>query len=329
MIEENRAMDMSAYEAAHSAAVLVDRSDLGVLKITGETRLDLLHRMSTQAVTGLKSGEGAATILTSDIGRIIDRLIVYASSDTVYALTSEKNADSVARYLMRYVFFQDDFHLEDLSADTAIFGVYGPRASAILEQAGLPAATLPLHHWRRSDWDGIDTYIHRTDPVVGDGCLVMCNANDKERLRQKLLNAGLHSTDEPMFDLLRIESGLKRFGHELTSEYIPLEADLWSDVSFNKGCYIGQEIIARMESRGRLAKRLVRLYPSEPVAEGDDIMAEGKSAGTITSAAVAPSGPVALGFVKTAVLDLGATLAVGDVPVLRVEAPTVPEPSRP
>ncbi len=75
-------IDPSVYEAAQQTAVLVDRSDLGMLKITGKTRLDLIHRMSTQAVNGLRSGEGRATVLTTDIGRIIDRLILYASSDT-------------------------------------------------------------------------------------------------------------------------------------------------------------------------------------------------------------------------------------------------------
>jgi tRNA-modifying protein YgfZ len=82
-----------------------------------------------------------------------------------------------------------------------------------------------------------------------------------------------------------------------------LEANLWADVSFTKGCYIGQEIIARMESRGRMAKKLVTLRASEPVEPGADITADGKKVGTITSAAVGPHGPVALGYLKTAVLE--------------------------
>jgi aminomethyltransferase len=96
----------------------------------------------------------------------------------------------------------------------------------------------------------------------------------------------------------------------LTGDYIPLEAGLWDDVSFNKGCYIGQEIIARMESRGKLAKKLMKLRPSAPVAAGATLRANGKTAGTITSAAVGPDGPVALGYVKTAVLQEGGVLVV-------------------
>jgi aminomethyltransferase len=312
-----QSFDQAAYEAAYDSAILVDRSRLGTLKISGDTRFDLLNRMSTQAVEGIATGEGRATILTTDIARIIDRLILYASSDAIYALTSEDNADSVARYLMRFVFFQDDFHLQDVSADTAIFGIYGCQASKMLSAAGFPETELPLHHWRLHEIAGVMAYIHRTDPVAGDGYFVMCSTEGKESLRTHLLQVGIIPADEPTFELLRIESGLKRFGHELTSEYIPLEADLWDDVSFSKGCYIGQEIIARMESRGRLAKRLVKLRPAAPVGSGAEITAGGKKAGKITSVAIGPSGPVALGFVKTAILDENLPLEADGTPISR------------
>ena len=302
-----------AYKAAHEAAVFVDRSNLGMLKFTGTTRLDLVNRMSTQAVNGLKSGEGAATILTTDIGRIIDRLILYASSDTVYALTSENNADNIARYLMRFVFFNDDFHIEDLSAKTAVFAIYGPQARAKLVEAGFPDEDLPLHHWRQTEVAGVTTYLHRTDPVAGDGYFVMCETADKEAVYVHLLAVGIEEIDEAAFDFLRIESGLPRLGREMTLEYIPLEANLWDDVSFDKGCYTGQEIIARMESRGRLAKKLLKLQLAAPVEVGATLKSDDKTAGTITSAAAGPGGTVALGYVKTNML--GEALRVGEMAV--------------
>ncbi|MFQ5399707.1 MAG: YgfZ/GcvT domain-containing protein [Anaerolineae bacterium] len=305
--------ETTVYEAAHHAAVLVDRSELGMLKVTGETRLDLIHRMSTQAVADLASGQGAATILTTDIGRIIDRLILYVAEKAVYVVTGENNADAIARYLMRFVFFQDDFHMQDISAETAVLAVYGPQAEARLTAAGLPAGELPLHHWRQAEVAGVTAYVHRTDPIAGDGYFVTCEAADREVVWQQLLGAGLVPADEAMFELLRIEAGLPRFGRELTGDYIPLEANLWDDVSFTKGCYIGQEIIARMESRGRLAKKLVRLRLDAPVDAGVEITAGGRRVGVITSAAVGPNGPVALGYVKTAVLHGRAALTAGEI----------------
>ncbi|KAA3659805.1 MAG: folate-binding protein [Chloroflexi bacterium] len=307
-------IDPKIYQAAHETAVFTPRP-LGILKIQGETRLDLIDRMSTQSVKNLASGEGAATILTTDIGRIIDRLILYASSDTAYALTSENNSDAIARYLMRFVFFNDDFRMEDVSAETAVFAIYGPQSQTKLAKAGFPEADLPLHHWRQANINGTTLYLHRTDPIAGDGYFVMCQQSDADTAEKLLIDAGIIKANEAAFDALRIESGLPRFNTEMTRDYIPLETNLWNDVSFNKGCYIGQEIIARMESRGKLAKKLVPLKLSTPVEPGAELTANGKSVGTITSVAMLPTGPIGLGYVKTAVLNSESELMVGETAV--------------
>ena len=302
----------AAYTAAHEGAVLVDHPQRGMLQVTGETRLDLIHRMTTQDVKSLTSGQGTATVFTTDIGRIIDRVLLYPSSDTLYMLTGDNHADPLARYLMRNVFFNDDFHLTDISAETAVMGVYGPRAAELLTAAGFTDVDLPRHHWRQADLDGTTAYIHRTDPVAGAGYFVTCRAEDAAAVRACLLAAGIVPIDEAAYEYLRIESGLPRFGRELTLDYIPLEANLWDDVSFHKGCYTGQEIIARMESRGKLAKRLVALRPAAPVEPGSAILSGEREVGTITSAADGPAGPVALGYVKTAALETEQPLTVGD-----------------
>ncbi|MCI0394606.1 MAG: glycine cleavage system protein T [Chloroflexi bacterium] len=300
----------TAYEAAHQAAVLVDRSELGMLKFSGETRLDLLNRMSTQKVMGLESGQGVATVLTNDIGRMVDRLILTVAGSAVYGLTGEHNADNVARYLMRYVFFMDDFKIEDLSAETAVLAVYGCQAREKLATLFGDQVDLPLHHWRQLELGGATVYLHRTDPIAGDGYLVTANTADKATAWQQLAAAGITPASEAAFEYLRIEAGRPRFGHEITPEYIPLEANLWDDVSFDKGCYIGQEIIARMESRGRIAKKLVRLRPAAPLAAGVELLAEaGGRVGVVTSAADGPRGPLALGYVKSAALEAPAPLA--------------------
>ena len=106
----------------------------------------------------------------------------------------------------------------------------------------------------------------------------------------------------------------------MTQDYIPLEANLWADVSFKKGCYIGQEIIARLESRGKLAKRLVRLSLKSSAEPGVEITADGKKVGSLTSVGSGPAGILALGYVKTAVLD---AISAPNSPVLRVEETAV------
>ena len=305
-------IDDAVYRAAQETAVLVDRSQLACFKLSGATRLDLIHRISTNAVKQLQSGEGTATVLTTNIGRIIDRLILYADSDSVTLLAGENHRDPLARYLLRNVFFNDDFQLVDATEETAVLAIYGPQAQTLLTQAGFRETDLPLHHWQQTDVNGVSVTLHKTDPINGDGYFVICPASAKDALWAHLQVSGITPANEAAFDYLRIAAGLPRFGRELTLDYIPLETDLWADVSFSKGCYTGQEIIARMESRGRLAKRLVQLTAATPIANGADILADGKSVGTVTSTAVGPQGSVALGYVKTAVLDEGKALVVGE-----------------
>lgn len=307
-----------AYRAAHHDAILIDHPGLNLLRFTGETRLDLINRMSTQKVVNLISGQGAATILTSDIGRIIDRILLYAFSDDVHCLTGEHNGENIARYLMRFVFFMDDFQIEDLSERTAVFGVYGKRSKERLAAYFDKDLDLPIHYWTETRINDLTVTIHRTDPITGDSYFIMGDSAERDVLQQSLLDAELTPVDEEAFEYLRIEGGRPRLGRELTQDYIPLEAGLWDDVSFNKGCYTGQEIIARMESRGRLAKKLALIQLESPVEPGTKITSKGKSVGTITSAADGPAGVRALGYVKTSALDEGSSFRAGPVPIIDI-----------
>jgi len=305
----------SIYQHAQSGAIIVDLSDDGFLKFSGETRLDLINRMSTQKVDELKDGEGAATILTTDIGRIIDRLILYADHDDVYCLTGRNNGDNIARYLRRFVFFLDDFRIEDLGGKTAILALFGHGVQDAIVGIVEGFANLPLHHWQKTNIGGIPVSLHRTDPVAGDGYLVICQLENKPEVMSHLESAGMLLASRDDYEYLRIDSGLPLLGYELTLDYIPLEAGLRSDISFNKGCYTGQEIIARMDSRGKLAKSLVKLLPESPVQVGTELKAGEKSAGTITSAADGPHGPLAMGYVKRPYLDDNSPLTAGETPV--------------
>ena len=268
----------------------IDRSELDLLKLTGATRLDLIHRMSTQDLRGIQHGEGRATVLTTDIGRIIDRLILHVDGEAAFAITSAGNGDGIARYLLRFVFFTDDFQIAP--AEAAIFGVYGDGAGNMLG-----TSDLPLHHWREVA-DGIK--VQRTDAVGGEGFFVM---GDKPAVQSHLESLGIGEGSAETFNYLRVQSGVPLFRHELTSDYIPLETGLWDDISFSKGCYIGQEIIARMESRGKLAKKLVQFSADSPLTAPTDITSNGKSVGTLTSAASLNGNTVALGYVKSRALE--------------------------
>ena len=117
-------------------------------------------------------------------------------------------------------------------------------------------SALPLHHWRTVRIAEVEVMIARADPIAGGGFHLIGEKSALPQVWQALLSVGVVPIGEATYQVLRIEAGRPEFGHELGDEYIPLETNLWADVSFTKGCYTGQEIIARMESRQRLAKQL-------------------------------------------------------------------------
>ena len=141
--------------------------------------------------------------------------------------------------------------------------------------------------------------IARSDPIARGGFHLIFDCDAQAKVWQALLNAGAVPLSEETFQVLRVEAGLPEFGRELGDEYIPLEANLWNDVSFKKGCYTGQEIIARMESRQKLAKRLVGLRFAEQVKLPASLWIDDHDVGAATSVVHSPAlGWIGLGYLK-------------------------------
>jgi aminomethyltransferase len=308
------------FRAAREAAAVMDRSAIGRLRIAGGDRLNFLQRMSTNDVLRLQPGKGAVTILTTPIGRIVDRLISYAEDETLLALTSEGQAERVRKWLTGYIFFMDQVTIADETELTALLAVYGPRAAEVIQAAtAINVSVLDRHAWTRATFDGAAVTAAAAEPLGAGGAFyLIAPATALPGLRTRLLEAGAHPMGEAAYEALRILAGQPRYGHELSEEYIPLEAGLWNDVSFSKGCYIGQEIIARMESRGKQARQLVGLRLAELPLAGDagaqsiaPLQAKGQRIGQLTSVARLPdSGEVAgLGYVRTAYATPGAAVS--------------------
>jgi folate-binding protein YgfZ len=308
------------FAAAHSGAVVIRRNHEGRLRVTGRDRLDLLHRMSTNDVNALQPGAALETVLTTPIARIVDLLWVLNRGETGLCLTSPGRATAVRRWLAGYIFYNDQVKFEDVSGDLGQLGLFGPRAAEVADALLPGAGALPENRFLEAG----DSLVLRGRPLAGGGFAVFAPHDQVEAYWQQAVQAGAAPAGEEAYQWLRIEAGIPAAGHELTDNYIPLEANLWPAVSFNKGCYIGQEIIARMESRGKLARRLAGLRLEAPVAEGAEVRigAEGSVAGTVTSAAELPGyGAVALAFLKTAVAEVGTRLTVGDTEGEIVELP--------
>ena len=308
-----------AFAAAHTGAVVVARTVEGRVRAVGRDRLDLLHRMSTNELLNLPVGEARPTVLTSPIARIVDQLWVLNRGETVLCLTGPGRATAVRRWLAGYIFYNDKVKFEDASAELCQLGLFGKSAAAVAEALQAGAAALAENHFL----DDGALLVWRGRPLAGDGYTVIAPAARQEALWQQALAAGAVPASEDVFQMLRLAAG-QPANPELTEDYIPLEANLWAAVNFHKGCYIGQEIIARMESRGKLARRLVGLQLAALVPPGTDVRAtaDGPVVGAVTSARSVPGlGPVALAYLKTTAAEPGTHVLAGDVAATVSELP--------
>jgi folate-binding protein YgfZ len=243
--------------------------------------------MSTGDLARIQPGEVCHTVFTTPIGRMVDLATVVAFENSLLMLSSYVHREKLLRWLRKYVFFNDDVQFSDESQILSHIGVFDiddstptPMIEAIQKNtqgvfpnATFAVATQPLGY---AGWHMIGlSEVPVVDPLA-------------------------------KYEDLRIRHGVASAPNEINEDYIPLEAGLWGAVSFNKGCYIGQEIIARMEARGQLAKKLMCLQTQVGAAVGDDLISGNDNVGKLTS--VTPNGTYALGYVRSAFAHQGQKL---------------------
>jgi aminomethyltransferase len=317
--------DMAAeYHAARNAVVLMDRSHEGRIRLEGRDRLAIPHRTSTNDCEALAVGAGCATIFTNPNARILDRALLYHRGEAALMLTEPGRGAALMGYIQRNIFFNDDLRLHDLCSETRAFALHGPQADALMATFDAAAATLPALHSTEIAIAGARVTACRIKPISGAAwVLIVPNgaaAAVWEALRTAAQLLGGRATGSLVYNALRIQAGRPGVGRELSSEYIPLEVGLWDEVSFRKGCYTGQEIIARMESRGKLARTMVRVVLSAPVDAPAELSADGKNAGTLTSAVVTPDGDAqGIAVLRMAYAEPGMVLKAGEADVRVVD----------
>ena len=303
------------YLAATETAGLVDRSYLGRLEIAGADGLDLLNRLSTNKLDELQVGEGAITALTSNKGRIVDLLHVLRLEDRLLVLTGPENRQKVAEWIDFYTFVED-ITVEDVTEDTAMVSLIGPRAESIVlhvceGEVAMPgsAGTVGVRV------DGNDATLVRSDVGRLPEYAIVVPLAGAQTLWEAMLRQGAVPVGMDVLEAIRVERGMPVAGKELTEDYNPLEAGLLDYVSFNKGCYVGQEVVTRLDTYDKVQKHLVGLaFQGDSVpAEGATLFAGGKQTGTITSLATSPTSgrPIGLGYVRKAEAASGARLNVG------------------
>lgn len=308
--------DMAAeFQSALTGAILLDRSHEARLRLTGRDRLELVNRMSSNDLARLEAGAGLATIFTNANARILFRAACYNRPEGLLLIGEAGQGPALANYLRRNIFFGDQVAVEDLSAGSAQFALHGPAADAVIKALDARLTELPAFGSEEITALDMKLTVARRKAVSGSHWSLICARDGAVALHGRLLElggaSGLRPAGSLTYNSLRIRSG-RPAGLELSSDYIPLEVGLWDEVSFSKGCYTGQEIIARMESRERLAKTIVKLALDRYRPAPADVYADARKVGVLTSSVEAADGQCyALAVVRVNSSAAGVQLTVG------------------
>ncbi len=277
------------------------------LALRGEDRVRFLHGMVTCDIEKLALGAGSRAAMLSVKGRLLADLVVYARSDEL-VLTMGGDLGEKVRGIFDKHIVMDDVEVIDRSQDLAEIGVYGDDAAATIEKfAGVHEADLVAMapYAQVQTEDGL---LIARDPQLGvPGWRVIAKPGAWPRI-------GNAMTDEQR-EVLRVEAGTARYGVDLDEERLIMEANLDDAISFDKGCYLGQEVVVRATTRGRVNRKLVGLVVSGegPVPARSKLSSETQpGAGITTSSVVSPrmGGAIALGYVHRAALEAGAVLTL-------------------
>ena len=284
------------YERLREAAGLVDRSARGKLVLEGAEAAEFLQGQVTNDVEALQPGEGCYAALLSHKGKVRADMRILRGLGWLWLDTEPHALPTVVRTVETYSLGRD-VRLRDDTGAWSVISLIGPRSDDALDNPPPPA--------EHSHVEGEHGRYVRTDLGVD----VLCAA---ERRAEVAAALGVEPVSEEAAECLRIESGRPRHGLDVDSETIPQEAGLnQRAVSFTKGCYVGQETVARLFYKGKPNRQLRGLRLSAPAAHGDPIALGERAVGTVGSAAVSPvHGPIALAVVRREAPP-GASVLVG------------------
>jgi folate-binding protein YgfZ len=275
----------SAYKEAKNNVVYFDHSHLKIATMKGADSLDFLNRISTNEVLNLKDNESIQTILTSDKGRIIDVVtLLQKDNKEILVLSSNDSLDSTIRWMKKYI-IMDDVSIKENTQYKAI-ELHGPRSiTFVREFFSLEDFDSSIQKFTIHQDSG--TVIARI-PAICEISMLLLIPKDNENVLSLIIST-LKQLSEFDRELLRIEAGMGKSPNELNEKYNPLEAGLLHIINFKKGCYIGQEVIARLDSYNKVKQRLFGIQSSDELQVGDKIVIENSEVGIITSTLKLPT----------------------------------------
>lgn len=260
---------MNGYDALRNSAAWIDLSSRGKIRVLGEDRARLLHAMTTNHVQQMKPGDTCYAYFLSAQGRILADVNILCREDDFLLDTEPEVREKVYEHLDKFI-IADDVTLEDVTEQLATIAVEGPKSTELAP--GFPDA-VPFSF---TGQPGFFLFV----PIA-----------DREAVIAKLERAGAVEADAEAARIVRIENGKPRYGEDLSERYLSQEANQPHALHFNKGCYLGQEIVERVRSRAQIHRRLLpfELDTDQLPAPGTKLQSDGKVAAEVTSAVYSPA----------------------------------------
>lgn len=293
-------IESGQYWAIRQRAALVDRGECSILTVSGVDATEFLQGQLTNDIAALEDGQGCYTLLLSHKGKVLADMRALKTSDGYLLVTDPSQLKRLLTTLKMYK-LASDVAIEEYGDGSRMLSLDGPEAEEQLATLLGSGATPPDDENGHvlCDVGGIETRVVRADHgVVGFGLIAEASAS--EGLAKVLTGLDITVADIEAAECIRIEAGLPKYGLDMTDETLPHEAGIVERaVSFEKGCYVGQETVARMHYRGHPNRHLRGLKLERPAASGESILTQEKHVGSVGSVAVSPvHGPIALASIR-------------------------------
>ncbi|MBE9242008.1 YgfZ/GcvT domain-containing protein [Synechocystis salina] len=276
--------------------------EFSLIALQGEDRRRFLHNQTTNAVETRTVGEWFETVFVNSTGRTLELATVYVRQDSLWIQVEANRKDFLWQWMDRFIFPFDKVELEDLSAHYRAVVLLGEKVEQDHLGWQLPAG----NQWLAQSVQGVELLVSAQTGLDLPGYTVIFPATQQAVIDQLWGDLAVITPDQ--WEGLRIHQGRPQANKELTEDYNPLETGLWRAISFTKGCYIGQETIARLNTYQGVKQRLWRIALDRPMEAGTVITLEGQKVGVLTSV----KGLTGLGYLKTKLADQGATVQVGE-----------------
>ncbi len=259
--------------------------------------------MLTNNIRDLGADQGVYAFLLNPQGHILGDLYAYNRGSSITVETDQDQVEKILATFDHYI-IMDDVEVKNRSEEITALGVGGPKSREILSTAGFAVDEIPVLHVRTDSWQGIDCTVIRGDDEQFPGYEIWLAANEAKTLWEALLSAGARPVGSEALEMHRIVSGIPSYRVDIRERDLPQETEQDRALNFNKGCYVGQEIVERIRSRGAVHRKFSAfvMEGAVPVKPGSKIVAGEKDVGEITSAVSLRLGigdrTVALGYIR-------------------------------